>query len=82
MVESTAPRKLADFKPMNTTKNPSPLRHMLGSSLKQILFLLRDLANCLQQCGLHGFPRVYKIGIAQGNIITQEMVDQLRPGYD
>ena len=26
------------------------------------------------------FPGVYKIGIAQGNIITQEMVDQLRPG--
>lgn len=27
-----------------------------------------------------GFPGVYKIGIAQGNIITQEMIDQLRPG--
>ena len=26
------------------------------------------------------FPGVYKIAIAQGNIITQEMVDQLRPG--
>ncbi len=26
------------------------------------------------------FPGVYKIGIAQGNIITQEMVDQLRTG--
>lgn len=26
------------------------------------------------------FPGVYKIGIPQGNIITQEMVDQLRPG--
>lgn len=26
------------------------------------------------------FPGVYKIDIQQGNIITQEMVDQLRPG--
>lgn len=27
-----------------------------------------------------GFPGVYKINIEQGNIITQEMVDQLKPG--
>lgn len=26
------------------------------------------------------FPGVYKIDIAQGNIITQEMIDQLEPG--
>jgi outer membrane protein assembly factor BamE len=26
------------------------------------------------------FPGVYKIDIRQGNIITQDMVDQLRPG--
>lgn len=26
------------------------------------------------------FPGVYKIAIPQGNIITQEMIDQLRPG--
>jgi outer membrane protein assembly factor BamE len=26
------------------------------------------------------FPGVYKIPIAQGNIITQEMIDQLEPG--
>ena len=28
------------------------------------------------------FPGVYKIGIPQGNIITQDMVDQLRPGMN
>jgi outer membrane protein assembly factor BamE len=27
-----------------------------------------------------GFPGVYKINIEQGNIVTQEMVDQLKPG--
>lgn len=26
------------------------------------------------------FPGVYKLSIPQGNIITQDMVDQLRPG--
>lgn len=27
-----------------------------------------------------GFPRVYRIDIPQGNIVTQEMVDKLKPG--
>jgi len=31
-------------------------------------------------CGSLGFPGVYKINIEQGNIITQEMVDKLKPG--
>lgn len=44
---------------------------------------LACLALALSACGNIGsldFPGVYKIGIPQGNIITQEMVDQLRPG--
>ncbi len=31
-------------------------------------------------CGSLGFPGVYRINIEQGNIITQDMVDQLKPG--
>ena len=41
------------------------------------------LMSLLLACGNIGnmdFPGVYKIAIPQGNIITQEMVDQLRPG--
>lgn len=34
----------------------------------------------LTGCGAVGFPGVYKINIEQGNIITQELVDQLKPG--
>lgn len=37
----------------------------------------------LAACGTvssFSFPGVYRIDIPQGNIITQEMVDQLRPG--
>lgn len=40
--------------------------------------LLLTLTAC-ENAGF-GFPGVYKIGIPQGNIITQEMIDQLRPG--
>ncbi len=37
----------------------------------------------LSACGSvssFSFPGVYRIDVPQGNIITQEMVDQLRPG--
>jgi outer membrane protein assembly factor BamE len=37
-------------------------------------------ALCLSACGFVGFPGVYKIDVEQGNIVTQEMVDQLKPG--
>lgn len=50
----------------------------LGQSLA-----ITGLALLFSACGSAGsldFPGVYKIGIPQGNIITQEMVDQLRPG--
>jgi outer membrane protein assembly factor BamE len=35
---------------------------------------------CLGACGFVGFPGVYRINIEQGNIVTQEAVDQLEPG--
>lgn len=31
-------------------------------------------------CSTLEFPGVYKINVEQGNVITQEMVDQLKPG--
>ena len=31
-------------------------------------------------CGFVGCPGVYKIDVEQGNIVTQDMVDQLKPG--
>ena len=38
------------------------------------------LAASLCGCSNLEFPWVYRINIDQGNIITQEMVDQLKPG--
>lgn len=34
----------------------------------------------LSACSYIGFPGVYKINVEQGNIVTQEMADQLKPG--
>jgi outer membrane protein assembly factor BamE len=50
--------------------------------------LIRTLASisviigavALNACSWFQFPGVYKLTIQQGNIITQEMVDQLKPG--
>lgn len=35
---------------------------------------------CLTACSAVGFPGVYRIDVEQGNIVTQEMADQLKPG--
>jgi len=34
----------------------------------------------LAACGFVGFPGVYKIDVEQGNIVTQEIADKLKPG--
>ena len=51
--------------------------HTFKSWLAITSFLV--LSGC-NNIGSMDFPGVYKISIPQGNIITQEMVDQLRPG--
>ncbi|GAB3281676.1 outer membrane protein assembly factor BamE [Parahaliea aestuarii] len=43
------------------------------------LFLLL-IAISLSGCGALGFPGVYKIDVEQGNLVNQDMVDQLQPG--
>ena len=46
------------------------------------ILLISLILICLGGCGAIGFPGVYKINIEQGNIITQDMVDQLKPGMN
>jgi outer membrane protein assembly factor BamE len=49
--------------------------------LKLIVILTTVLtANLLTACSTLQFPGVYKITVEQGNVITQEMIDQLKPG--
>jgi outer membrane protein assembly factor BamE len=44
-----------------------------------LLTMMSLLLTC-SSLGAIDFPGVYKIAIPQGNIITQKMIDQLRPG--
>lgn len=44
------------------------------------LFVVPLLTLVLTGCSTLEFPFVYRIDVEQGNIITQEMVDQLKPG--
>ncbi len=39
-----------------------------------------SLSSLFAGCSGFGFPGVYRIDVEQGNIITQDMVDQLKPG--
>jgi outer membrane protein assembly factor BamE len=40
------------------------------------------LSGVLLQVTACSFPGVYKLDVQQGNIVTQEMVNQLKPGMD
>ena len=42
--------------------------------------LLALALTCISACSAIGFPGVYRIDVEQGNIVTQEMADQLQPG--
>ncbi len=50
--------------------------------MRQVLTILSLLASALTGCTGKHVPFVYKIDIPQGNIVTQEMVDQLERGMD
>jgi outer membrane protein assembly factor BamE len=45
-----------------------------------MLLALLPLIFGLSACGFVGFPGVYRIDVEQGNLVDQEMVDQLQPG--
>ena len=44
------------------------------------IVLIALAITCLSACSAVGFPGVYRIDGEQGNIIDQEMADQLEPG--
>jgi outer membrane protein assembly factor BamE len=44
------------------------------------ILLIALAISWLSACSFVGFPGVYKIDVEQGNIVTQEMTDQLKPG--
>ncbi|MFK7831258.1 MAG: outer membrane protein assembly factor BamE [Congregibacter sp.] len=52
--------------------------------MKRPLLLLLFTTICLSHsgCGFVGFPGVYKINVEQGNLVDQEMIEQLKPGMN
>ncbi len=61
--------------PMRRTTDPE---NRMNSRLS--LLAAGALAVLLTGCGTWGFPGVYRINVEQGNIVTMEMFDQLKPG--
>lgn len=54
---------------------------MSRSALRQCFYPLALIAALLlSACSSLEFPGVYKLTIQQGNIVSQEMVDRLKPG--
>ncbi|TDG16025.1 outer membrane protein assembly factor BamE [Seongchinamella unica] len=44
------------------------------------ILLIALAITLISACSAVGFPGVYRIDVEQGNIITQEIADQLQPG--
>lgn len=44
------------------------------------ILLILLLASALSACSTFRFPGVHRITVQQGNVITQQMIDKLRPG--
>lgn len=49
---------------------------------KLLIFLVAGAVLMVSACSVPSIPGAYKIDIPQGNVITQEMVDKLKPGMD
>jgi outer membrane protein assembly factor BamE len=53
------------------------LLHRITAAARSLPLLL---ALALGGCGFVGFPGVYKIDVEQGNLVEQDMIEQLKPG--
>ncbi|MEO0436479.1 MAG: outer membrane protein assembly factor BamE [Pseudomonadota bacterium] len=58
---------------LRALKNTFHYRHQMP------LYLLVLLIGATSGCGFVSFPGVYKIDIEQGNLVTQDMIEQLQP---
>ncbi len=54
---------------------------LISSSVLVACSTTKDLNNQMLNAA-DNLPVVYKINVRQGNLVTQEMIDQLRPGMD
>lgn len=52
----------------------------MGFRTATLITICSALAACSFSLPKLSIPRVYKMTVQQGNVITQEMIDQLKPG--
>ena len=71
-IESRCFRRMRQAASMRATQEDTNLIRPIAA-----LAVALALATILTSCAL---PRVYKVTVQQGNVITQQMVDSLRPG--
>ena len=57
-----------------------PLQMLRASPVIASLLIASLLAGCSLKVPKLGLPRVHKITVQQGNLITQDMIDKLKPG--
>lgn len=61
---------------------PFSMLILLHRSLARLLLTTLFLTGVLLNITACSFPGVYKLDVQQGNIVTQDMVNQLKPGMD
>lgn len=74
--------KILQFFSSSATRTSEMAHTMTKNRSVGIRCAVLSSALMLSACGFSGlqFPGVYKIPIQQGNLISQDMIDQLRPG--
>ena len=55
-------------------------KHLLPNNLHLRVGLAVIVLSLFVGCSGYGFPGVYRINVEQGNIVTLDMLDQLKPG--
>jgi outer membrane protein assembly factor BamE len=72
-------QRIMYYPPSGTNVEPQAMRKSPRFKTLACILILTGAVG-LTGCSWFQFPGVYKLGIQQGNILTQEMVDQLQPG--
>jgi outer membrane protein assembly factor BamE len=73
--------RLSLFTIARKIQKPPPVLHIKSLTIATLCLFSLTLSGCsMPKMPKLKIPRVHKITVQQGNVITQEMVDKLKPG--